>query len=467
MSSASLAKNKPQSLLARIRSLSVIKKALILVVVLLLLWFAGTKVFGQKSSGSQYQTATAQRQTIISTISESGNVSADSQTSVTSPSTGIIEAVYVKNGDHVTQGENLFKVKATANQQDKATAYASYLSAQNNLNTAQAKMNSLQSALFKANQTFINDKGVPNPSDLQKTDPVYIEENADWLQAQADYNNQAGVISQAQAALTAASLSYQATQDSVVTAPIEGTVANLSVSQGNSVTASGTGSSNSSNSSNSSGSSSTGSTSTSGSGSSSSSGSSTSNGSTIMVIGDFSQLSVVAQVNEVDIPKVKVGQNATVTLDAFPDQTFVGQVVNVDSVGTTSSNVVTYNVYIDLVSPPSTIKPGMTASIAIQTARHDDVITVPTAAIQSSNGASYVRVLKNGKVSTVQVTTGISDDTNTEVESGISEGDVVITGTNATATGSSATTSPFSGGFGGGARGGGGGGGAVLFRRGG
>src|SRR5438270_859843 len=99
-------------------------------------------------------------------------------------------------------------------------------------------MNSLQSALFKANQTFINDKGVSNPSDAQKQDPVYIEENANWLQAQADYKNQAGVITQAQAALTASSLSYQATQDSVVTAPVAGTVANLSVSQGNSVTAS-------------------------------------------------------------------------------------------------------------------------------------------------------------------------------------------------------------------------------------
>src|SRR5205823_1113568 len=135
----------------------------------------------------------AQRQSIISTVSESGNIGADSQTSVTSPSIGIIEAVYVKNGEQVTQGQNLFKVRATATPQEKASAYADYLSAQNNLNSAQAKMNSLQSALFKANQTFINDKGVPNPSDLQKTDPVYVEENADWLQAQADYKNQAGV----------------------------------------------------------------------------------------------------------------------------------------------------------------------------------------------------------------------------------------------------------------------------------
>lgn len=471
MSSARLAKTKPQSVLARtlsgikeFRDLTLYKKAAIVIVVLLLIWFAGTKMFGQKSSTSQYQTATAQRQTIISTVSESGNVSANSQIALTSPSTGIIEEVYVKNGETVSEGQNLFKVKATATPEQKASAYADYLSAQNTLNSAQSKMNSLQSALFKANQTFLNDKGVSNPSDLQKTDPVYIEENADWLQAEADYKNQAGVIAQAQAALNAASLSYQATQDSVVTAPVSGTVANLSVSQGNSVTASSSNNNSSSNSNSnaSSGTSSSGSNSS----SSSSSGSSTSGGSTVLVLGNFSQLSVIAQVNEVDIPKVKTGQNATVTLDAFPNETFVGQVESVDSVGTTTSGVVTYNVYINLVSPPMDIKPGMTASVAIQTARHDNVITVPTAAIQTANGTSYVRVLKNGQVSEVQVTTGIADDTNTEIISGISEGDVVITGTNTTTGGSSSTTSPFSGGFGGGARGGGGGG-AVLFRRGG
>lgn len=456
MKATSLAQNKQKSFVARIKNLSLLKKGIILVVLLLLIWFVGTRVFGKKNSTSQYQTATAQRQSIISTVSESGNIGANSQTSVTSPSTGIIEAVYVKNGEQVTQGQNLFKVRATATPQEKASAYADYLTAQNNLNSAQAKMNSLQSALFKANQTFINDKGVPNPSDLQKTDPVYVEENADWLQAQADYNNQAGVISQAQAALTAASLSYQATQDSIVTAPIAGTVANLSVSQGNSVTAS----SNSNSSSNNSNSSSTGSSTGS---SSSSSGSSTSGGSTVLVLGNFSQLSVVTQVNEIDIPKIKVGQNATVTLDAFPNQTYVGQVENVDSVGTTSSGVVTYNVYISLVEPPSSIKPGMTASVAIQTARRDNVITVPTTAIQTSNGTSYVQVLKNNQATTVQVTTGISDDTNTEITSGLSEGDVVITGTNATTSGSSSTTSPFSGGFGG-ARGAGGG---AIIRAGG
>ncbi|HVA96025.1 MAG TPA: efflux RND transporter periplasmic adaptor subunit [Candidatus Acidoferrales bacterium] len=449
MSVSNLPKAKKPILLDRLLGLSLWKKGLIIIVIIVVIWFAWARLFGQKSTSSQYQTATAQRASIIATVSESGNVSADSQTSVTSPATGIVQDVYVKNGDTVTEGQKLFSVKSTATPEEKATAYASYLTAQNTLNTAQSKMNSLQSALFKANQTFINDKGVPNPTDLQKQDPVYIEENADWLQAEADYKNQAGVISQAQAALQSASLSYQATQNATVTAPVGGTVANLSVSAGSSVTAS-------NNNSNSSSSSSSNSSST------SSSSSSNSSSSTVLVIGNFSNLSVVAQVNEVDLPSIKVGQNATVTLDAFPNQTFVGKVVNVDSIGTSSSGVVTYNVYIDLVSPPSEIKSGMTASVNIQTARADNVITVPTAAVQTSNGSSYVRVLKNGQLTEVPVTTGISDDTNTEISSGISEGDTVVIGTSTTTSGSSSTASPFSG-----AGGRGGGGGAVFFRRGG
>jgi macrolide-specific efflux system membrane fusion protein len=491
MDALTKAKNKKPTLLARFLSLSLLKKGAIILIVLLLIWAAGIKVFGQKSTTSQYQTATAQRQSIISTVSESGNVSAMSQIDVTSPSTGIIQEVYVKNGQSVKEGQNLFKVKAVATAQEKASAYASYESAIVSNNSALQAKQAAQATLEKDRDTILTAQDALN---IYKSDPAaanpttkksYTQNEIDDLQSQvtsaqetftADetkYNQEDTAIAASNANLQSAQLSYQATQDSVVTAPTDGTVANLSVSQGTSVTASGNSNSSSNNSSSSNTpNSSSGNSSSGTSGSSSSSGSSTSNGSTVLVLGNFSQLSVVTQVNEVDIPKIKVGQNATVTLDAYPNQTFVGQVESVDSVGTTSSNVVTYNVYIDLVSPPTSIKPGMTASVAIQTARHDNVITVPNAAVQTANGTSFVRVLKNNQVSTVQVTTGISDDTNTEITSGISEGDIVVTGTSAATSGSSSTASPFSGGFGGGgARGGagarGGGGGAVFFRGGG
>src|SRR5882724_4237392 len=386
------------------------KKALLIAVVLLVVWFAFSRVSAANKQKQQYQTAQVTKGEIISAVSESGSVAAGSQVSVGSPADGIIQEVSVKNGDTVSAGQNLFQVNATATPQEQASAYADYLSAQNNLNTAKSKMNSLQSALFKANQTFINDKGISNPSDQQKSDPTYIEENADWLQAEADYTNQQGVISQAQAALNNASLAYQATQNAIVTAPVGGTVANLSVLVGSSVSAVNNNTSNTNNSS-----------------ATTTSSSSSTSSSPVIVNGDFSMLSIKAQVSEVDIPNVHVGQKATVTLDAFADKTFVGTVTSVDTIGTTSSGVVTYNVYISLVEPPATIQPGMTASVIIQTNRKEDVLQVPTSAIQTTNGTPTVRVLKNGQVTAVPVETGITSDSTTEITSGLSEGDTVVT----------------------------------------
>lgn len=448
----STSKEKIFSLKTRFINASLKIKVIVVAVILLVVWFGYSRITAAQNQQPSYQTAQVQRGTIISTISESGNVSSANQVNVNSPTDGVITDIYVKNGDQLNTGDKLFTVKSTATPQEKESAYASYLSAQNSLKSAQAKMNSLQSALFKANQSFITDKGIANPSDQDKVDPKYIEENADWLQAEADYKNQQGVIAQTQAALNSAALSYQATQDSVVTAPVAGTVANLAAITGSTVTASSSNNNNSS--------------------SSNSSGSSGSSGSTVLILGDFSNLLIDAQVNEVDIPNIHAGQKATITIDAFPGKTFVGKVANVDTVGTTSSGVVTYSVYITLIAPPSDIQPGMSASVTIETNRKDDALEVPATAVQTTNGTATVRVLKNGQINQVQVETGISSDTDTEIVSGLSEGDTVVTSVATTTQtgGQSSTSSPFSGlggnrGFGGGGRSGGGGG--IRIRTGG
>lgn len=412
----------------------------------LLIIFFGWRVFGHAKAQTQYQTAQVTQGSIISSVTESGNVATNTQGGVGSPTTGIIEDVYIKNGDTVTAGQNLFKVKSTATAQEIASAYAALLSAQNNLNSAKAKINSLQQALFVANQNFVNDKGTTNPD---TSDPKYIEENAAWQQAQADYDNQQGVINQAQAALTNAELAYEATQDSIITAPISGTVANISVQSGDEVTASsGNLSSELSNSSN------------------------TSSGSTVLSIGDFSQPYIKVQASEVDIPNIKEGEKATITLNAYPNKTFVGEVSQVDTIGTVSSGVVTYNVYVRFIAAPAGIEPGMSATVTIETARKDDVLTVPSSAIQNIGGQTMARVLQNGKMIMVAVTTGIASDTDTEITSGLSQGDTVVTNIiQPTTSTSGSTSSPFGStnrGFGGGGFGGGGfgGGGRTVIRTG-
>lgn len=396
------------------------------IAIILLALFAVSNL-SKKQSSPSYQTVQVLRESIIESVTESGNATSNSQTNIGSPTNGVISEVFVRNGDEVSAGQQLFSVRSTATPQEQAQAYANYLSAQNSLNSATAKLNSLQSTLFKANQAFINDRGVQNPSDQQKTDPKYIEENAEWLQAEADYKNQQGVIAAAQASYNSASLAYAATQDSTVTAPISGTVANFSLEAGSNVTATGTTYNNSNSSAN-----------------------STGQGTQVLVLGNFSQLSIKAPINEVDISKIKTGQKATVTFDAFPNQTFVGKVTSIDTIGANSSGVVTFNAYISLILPPTTIRPGMSATAVIQIARHDNVLSIPTAAIQTTNGTSTVQRLRNGNIEVVDVETGIASDTNTEILSGISEGDTIIIGSQPTTTQGAA--SPFSGlnrGFGG------------------
>lgn len=400
---------------ARFAFLSSKKRIAITSVVSITIIFLVWKFFGQTSAQISYQTAQVTKGSIIASISESGNVATNNQVTVTSPTDGIITAVYVKNGDSVNAGQNLFSVKSTATPQQQTQAYANYLAAQNTLNSAKSNLNSLQEALFKANQAFVTDKGTANPD---TSDPVYIEEQAAWQQAEANYTNQQGVINQAEAALNNAAIEYDATQDTIVTAPTSGTVANLSATQGSTVSS---GNSNSSNSS-----------------------TSTTSSTPVLILGNFSQLVIKVAVNEVDISKIHTGQKATVTLDALNGKTFVGTVTSIDTIGTNNSGVITYNVYISLLNPPQDIKPGMSATAVIQTQRQDDTLYVPTSAIQTNNGISVVQVMKNGKPIQQEVTTGIASDTDTQITSGLSEGDTVVTNTfslNRT----TQTSSPFSG----------------------
>jgi len=183
-------------------------------------------------------------------------------------------------------------------------------------------------------------------------------------------------------------------------------------------------------------------------------------------------LTAAVNLTEIDVIKVKVGQKVTITLDAFPDKTFTGKVSAIDTNGSVSSGVTSYPTTITFDSAPDTVYPNMAVNATIITAVKDEVLLVPTSAVQTQNGESTVRVMNNGKISQVTVETGLSSDTQTEIVSGLSEGQTVVVGTISTQTTrgtTGAAASPFGGtGFGGGGNrgfGGGGGGGATVIRR--
>lgn len=133
--------------------------------------------------------------------------------------------------------------------------------------------------------------------------------------------------------------------------------------------------------------------------------------------------------NEVDVAKVKVGQKAMLTFDAVEDLNITGEVAEVDALGTTSQGVVSYNVKIAFDIQDDRIKSGMSVSANIILSSKPDVLLVSSAAVKTQGGASYVEVLTNGAPEKKTVTVGESNGTQTEILSGLNEGDAVITQT--------------------------------------
>jgi len=168
-----------------------------------------------------------------------------------------------------------------------------------------------------------------------------------------------------------------------------------------------------------------------------------------IIIGDLGTLKAQVQVNEVDVSNVSIGQKATLTFDALPEFTATVKIEKMDSLGTTTQGVVTYNVTIGFDSLDPRIKPDMSVTAAIITSAKQNVITIPSSAVKTQNGNSFVDVLNGPAPTQVPVTVGASNSTDTEITNGVSVGDKVVTQTinpTATSTSASATRSTTGGG---------------------
>lgn len=150
---------------------------------------------------------------------------------------------------------------------------------------------------------------------------------------------------------------------------------------------------------------------------------------------------VTVPFNEVDIASIKLGQKAQLLFDAIPDLNINGIVSEIDSVGTVSSGVVTYNVKISLLENDERVKGGMSVSAEIITNYKEGILVVSNNSIKTKNGKSYVEILgDDNKVTKKNVEIGISNDTKTEIVSGLAEGESIISKTIAGT--SSKTTAP-------------------------
>lgn len=375
----------------------------LIIAVLILGGIILVRQFTNKSASITYQTQEVVRDTLVSSITSSGTINNTSFTSISSLASGSVSKVLVKDGDTVKAGQTLATlILDEAGRLAYLQALSSYQSASNSLSSAKNSLNTLQSSLFAANQKFINDAVA---RELSTDDPTFIQQQADWKAAENNYLRQSEVIKQAQSALSQAALSLKKYSNTII-APTSGTLSGFTLQEGQLFTG----------------------------------------GESVKVANIYTgaKPSLTVNLTEIDVLKIKPGLKANITLDSQTDQSFTGKVVSVDKAGTQTSGVSVYPVSIVFDLTADSVLPNMAATANIILDLSPNTLSVPTSAITTSNNQSTVRVLENGQPKEVIVTLGLSNDSSTEILTGLNEGDQVITGTISNSTASTPTTSVFS-----------------------
>jgi HlyD family secretion protein len=339
-----------------------------------------------------------------------------------------------------------------------------------------------QMALSQAQQklSLENQAATRVTSDQQKLSQDQLKATSDQINGQKQLDSASSSVTQAQdqlnsqtiqrpntilqqeAQVSSAAAQVQTAQNNLdyttLTAPVDGTVMSLSGAVGESVGSSGGLTSLSPGSNAPAPSSSSGSSG----GASGASGSSGSSGgsSAFAVLGNIAGLQVVAPFAEADAARVQGNQAGTVTFDAVPGLSIPAHVLAVAVSSTTVSNVTNYYVTMTLDDTDQRLKSGMTANANVVVSQASNVLEVPNSAITRLGGQAYVTVLSlDGKTQTrVPVETGTVGDSNTEITSGVSEGQKVVlpqlrlSTTGGAAGGAGGRGGAFGGGGGGGVR---------------
>lgn len=405
--------------------LPLIIKIIIPIIIICLIYFIFTKIISSQNSTPQYKTAQVTKTNIVSTISSSGSITSGSNTSIYTSASGQVTKVYAKNGDTVKQGQKIALIALDQDGQKKqTTAWASYLSAKNSLASANQNKLSLQNQLDSANMTLAGSQDAVNKiNDQSRTD---LEKNninstltisqRSLIIAEQKYATADSAIAVAKAQLSSAWFAYQQTSNTIV-APANGILSNFALTAGMSVANL----------------------------ASTSSSTSDATQSVGIITNPKNQITASVSLTEIDVIKVKAGQKVSITMDAFADKTFTGQVLAINTNGQSTSGVTSYPTIIVFDTSLPNMYPNMSVSANIIVDSKTDVLTVPSSSIKTTNGESVVSVMKDNQISEVTVETGISDTTQTEIISGLNEGDAVITSTSTTKTTSTTTKSVFSG----------------------
>ncbi len=484
----------------------IIAAALVVVLITGGIWYYRSKT--ASAATSNFITGQARIGNVTKKVNATGTVQLPSQYNLSFPGKGLLTQVNVAVGDTVKAGQALAQIDQTSAKQQVVQAQAaltqaqlkvsqleagpsqvSVLQAKDSLDRAQAALASAQSSLLalESYQTQANlaaaiikaggqpgqsgnqltsgqsasgqqsgSGGSPglstlqdyylHPGDLtaaiqQATTTVSLAQN-DYNLAQAQYSaatagpsssdlqSAGSQVTQAQANLTSA---QAVLNNCTLTAPVDGIITAVSGQVGEYPQGS---------------------------------------GAFIVLYGTSSNMQIDVSVDEADIGGVQVGQPAELTLAAYPDKTYAGKVIQVAPTGTTQNNVTTFDVTVSVPNQDNAMKSGMSANVSIIVARKQNVLVVPSEAVQDTGSQQIVLLPPadgSNRPQRQAVKIGIDDGTWAEVQQGLSEGDQVIIGYRDQASAQETKNRGF-GGFGGmmggGFYGGGGGAGAAKGAKG-
>jgi len=376
------------------------KKAAIFIVIILAA--AYLLIRGDGEEVPQVQTAKVQKGTIISSVSASGNMISSNIENVTTQASGTVKRVYISDGDEVYAGQKIAEIDLDIQgQQNQASAYLTYVSAHRSLNTAKNNYRKTQAAL-----EVVYDEIQGHDDDES------LEMKETRTNAEVANDNAYDSVKTAEARLSSAALALRTTSGSI-TSPASGTVKSVTIAEGMNIGATETASGARAN-------------------------------QRVSTIGTEGLPIAILNVSEIDVSLIEPGQKATITLDSIADKTFTGNVVSVDRVGMITNNVTTYTTIIQFDTSSDHILPNMAATANIIIDSKSDVLIVPSQAVNYQDGQESVTVIRNGQQQNVLVETGIISDIQTEIVSGLKEGDTIIT---ITTTSTNQTTQTRRGGF--------------------
>lgn len=338
---------------------------------------------GKKEEKITFDTAAVAPANIMNSITATGTIEPVTSVTVGTQVSGIVSKLFVDYNSVVKKGQVIAEL-------DKTNLMSQLNTAKTQLATAQSQLN-YQTANYKRYKTLF-EKGLVAADDFDNAKLSYTQAKEQVASAKEE-------VQRAQT-----NLGY-----ATITSPIDGVVLSKSVEEGQTVAAS------------------------------------FSTPELFTIAQDLTNMQVVADVDEADIGDVKEGERVTFTVDAYPDDTFEGEVKQVRQEATTTNNVVTYEVVISAPNADLKLKPGLTANVTIYTAERKGVLSVPSKALRFTpqketvgkmkivdvaNAKNKVWTIEGNSIVAHKVNIGITDGTNTQIVGGIAEGTKVVTGLN-------------------------------------